>query len=126
MPLYLLETGWNVALIDLDALDPQPRTDATVRPVQRNDSASGLIHEIGLYIPLQWNTLNIAAYQSLLTQFGLSATTTTNQVTIYVPNQIYTWTRYNGIARLPEQGVDVRRNYFLKDVTILINRLTAL
>jgi hypothetical protein len=126
MPQYLLETGHGVALVDLDALDPQPRTDATVRPIQRNDSASGLIHEIGLYIVLQYSTLNVTKYQSLLTQMGLSATVTANQVTIYVPNQIYTWARYNAIVRLPEQGVDVRRNYFLKDVNFVFSRLSAL
>lgn len=126
MPQYLLETGWGVAQLDLDALDPQPRTDATARPVQHNESASGVIHQHGLYIVLQYSTLNVVKYQGLLTQMGLSATVTTNQVTIYVPNQIYTWTRYNAVVRLPQQGVDVRRGYFLKDVTFLFNRLVAL
>lgn len=127
MAKYLVATGHGVTLTDpTHRFVPQPRTDATVRPVVRTDSASGLIHELGLYIALQYSSLTVAKYQTLLSQLGLSATVTTNQVTIYVPNQIYTWTRYNAIVRLPEQGVDIRRGYFLKDVTFIFNRLVAL
>lgn len=118
---YKLATGWNVALISLVDIDPQPRTDITTQPVQRNYSASRAVHEIGLHINLQWSMIETAAqYQALLDQFGLG-TFLTNSVTVYVPNYEYTFTRYNGIAIRPQQGVHVRRgDYFIRDLVIPI------
>ena len=118
---YLAATGWNVALISLVALDPQPRTDITTQPVQRNYSASRAVHEIGLYINLQWSMIESSAqYQALLDQLGLGEALT-NQVTIYVPDFEYVFTRYNGIAIRPQQGVHVRRgDYFIRDLVIPI------
>lgn len=116
---YLAATGWNVALVSLIALDPQPRTDITTQPVQRNYSASRAVHEIGLHINLQWSMIETATqYQALLDQFGLGSVLT-NQVTVYVPNFEYTFTRYNGLAIRPQQGVHVRRgDYFIRDLVI--------
>lgn len=128
MPNYKVATGHGVALVSLNDMNPQPRTDATVRPVVRNESASGAIQEIGKYIELLWSMIETETqYTTLLAQFGLSATVLTNQVTIYVPNEVYTFARYNGIARFPQQGVDIRRSdYFIRDLRIIVNRLTAL
>src|SRR5688572_26342584 len=108
---YLLENGWGVALVDLDAIVPQPRSDSVTQAVQRNDSASGAVHEIGLFIVLQWSMLDHASeYQTLLDQFALDGTNLTSLVTVYVPNFEYTWTRYNGIAVRPQQGVSIKRS----------------
>lgn len=124
---YLLETGHGVALVDMEAIIPQPRSDAVTQPVQRNETASGAVHEIGLYIILQWNVLTVARYQVLLDQFGLDGSNLTNQVTVYVPNFEYVWTRYNGIAVRPQQGRDLRRSqYFIHDLSLTIKNLTAL
>lgn len=125
---YLVKTGHGVALVSLDAMVPQPRTDVTVRPVVRNESASGAIQEIGLYIELLWSMIETPTQlTTLLTQFGLSTTVLTNQVTIYVPNQVYAFTRYNGLARFPLQGTDIHRSdYFIRDLKIIVNRLEAL
>lgn len=122
---YLLETGWNVALASLVAIVPQPRSDSVTQAVQRNQSASGLIHEIGLYIVLQWSMLDPASeYQALLDQFGLDGINLTNQVTVYVPDYEYVFRRYNGIAVRPQQGQTIRRSdYFIRDVSIVIKNL---
>lgn len=127
MALYLLENGHGVALIDLDAIVPQPRTDATVQAVQRNESASGSVHEIGLFIVWQWNVLPVALYQGLLDQTGLDGTNLTSSVTIYVPNFEYVFTRYNATAVRPLQGRDIRRSqYFVHDVSMTFKNLVAL
>lgn len=128
MANYRVATGHGVALVSLSDMNPQPRTDVTVRPVQRNESASGAIQEIGLYIELQWSMIATATeYTTLLAQFGISATTLTNQVTVYVPNQVYALTRYNGLARFPLQGVDIgRSDYYIRNLKIIVNRLVAL
>jgi len=125
---YLVATGHGVALVSLVAMNPQPRTDVPVRPVVRNESASGLIHDLGKFIELQWSMIETPTQlTTLLAQFGLSATTTTNAVTIYVPNEVYAFTRYNGLARFPLQGVDIHRSdYFIRDLKIVVNKLEAL
>lgn len=125
---YLLENGHGVALVDLDAIVPQPRSDSVTQVVQRNQSASGAVHEIGLFIVLQWSMIADAAeYQALLDQFALDSTNLTSSVTVYVPNFEYTWTRYNGTAVRPQQGVTIKRaDYFIRDVSIIVKNLVAL
>lgn len=123
---YRAATGHDIALASLVAVNPQPRTDATVQPVLRSDALSGAVHEQGLFIALQWSAIFTAAeYQALLTQFGLGTALSAN-VTVYVPNFQYIYTRYNGVAVRPEQGVDVRRtDYYIRDVTIRIIKLVG-
>lgn len=123
---YLIALGHDVALVDLDPIVPQPRTDTTTAPVVRNYGVSGAVHEQGLYIALLWSMLDPATeYQTLLGQFGLDGDLSA-EVTVYVPDHEYVYTRYNGIAIRPEQGVDIRRTeYFIRDVTIRIIRLEA-
>lgn len=125
---YLLENGHGIALVDLDAIVPQPRSDSVTQTVQRNESASGAVHEIGLYIVLQWSMLDPASqYNTLLDQFGLDGSNLTSQVTVYVPNFEYTWTRFNGIAVRPMQGQTIKRSdYFIRDASIIVKNLTAL
>lgn len=125
---YLVKTGHGVAQVSLEVMVPQPRTDATVQPIQRSYSASGAVHQTGAYIELLWSMLETAAqYTTLLAQFGLSATVLNANVTVYVPNSVYTFARYNGVAHLPLQGSDIKRaDYFIRDVTILVKNLVAL
>ncbi len=124
---YRVATGHGVALGSLVAVNPQPRTDATTQAVLRSDALSGAVHEQGLYIALQWSAIFTASdYAALLDQFGVGAALNAN-VTVYVPNFEYVYTRYNGIAVRPQQGIDVRRtDYYIRDVTILIKNLVAL
>lgn len=125
---YLLENGHGIALVDLDAIIPQPRSDSVTQVVQRNESASGAVHEIGLFIVLQWSMIADAAeYAALLDQFALDGTALTSSVTVYVPNFEYSWTRYNGIAVRPQQGQTIKRaDYFIRDVSIIVKSLVAL
>lgn len=122
---YLFADGHNVALGSLTAISPQPASPG-VQAVVRNEGLSGVVHEQGLWIPLQWNTLSVAKYQALLTQFGL-ASALENDITLYCPNSQYVPTRYNGKAIRPEQGTDIRRpGHWLKDVTIRVINLVAI
>lgn len=125
---YLVKTGHGVAFLSLVAMAPQPRTDVTIRPIQRSYSASGAVHETGPHIELLWSMLETATeYTTLLAQFGLSATVLNANVTVYVPNSVYTFARYNGVAHLPLQGSDIKRtDYFIRDVIILVKNLVAL
>lgn len=123
MPSYLIAEGHNVALLDLDAISPQPRSEG-LKAARRTYSPDGSVHEEGLYIELEWGLLGSAtAYQALLTQFGLDAAATA-AVTIYCPGPDYSYARYNGTAVRPEVGRDVRRRgYFIRDVIILVRGL---
>lgn len=124
---YRVLTGHGVALGSLVAVNPQPRTDATTQPVLRSDAISGAIHEQGLFIDLLWSAIFTASdYAALLDQFGVGAALNAN-VTVYVPNYEYVYTRYNGVAIRPEQGASVRRSdYYIRDVVIRIKNLVAL
>lgn len=123
---YLAATGHNVALVSLAVLVPQPQGGA-VMPVQRNQSASGAVHEIGLWVRLKWEYLpDGAAYLALLTQFGLHGALT-SLVTVYCRNQFYAFARYNATAVRPEIGADVDwNNYRPRDISILLKNLVAL
>lgn len=127
MPNYKVGIGHDLTLVDMVDIVPQPRTETTTAPVQRNDTISGVVHEQGLWIPLQWSMLDPASqYQALLEQFGLD-TDLSCDVTVYVPNFEYVFTLYNGKAIRPEQGVDIRRtDQFIRDVTIRIIQLEAI
>jgi hypothetical protein len=120
---YLVADGFNVALVDLDPIVPQPRSPARVQAAQRDFGADGSVFEIGLFIRLQWTSLgnNPATYQTLLGQLGLD-NALRNAITIYAPNFERVWTRYNGYAIRPQVA-----NYttFLQDVVIVVNRLAV-
>ena len=119
---YLVKTGHGEALVDLLAIDPQPAS-AGVKASRRTYSADGAIHDEALYIVLEWSVVEDAtALDDLLTQFGLDSATTAN-VTVYCPNQLHVYTRYNGTA---QRGEVSRNNYFLRDVQIIIKNLVAL
>lgn len=123
---YLVAPGHGVALVSLNVLVPQPQGGA-VMPVQRNQSASGLIHELGLYADLKWAYLpTTAAYLALLTQFGLHNALTA-LVTLYCRDARFAWQRYNGTAVLPEAMKDMSwADYRPREITIRVNRLVAI
>lgn len=120
---YRIGTSHDMALENLTAITPQPRSEG-VRPARRTYAASGAVVEENLYIELIWDVVGSpTAYQALLTQFGLDSANTA-AVTIYVPGPGYTYARFNGTAVRPEVGRDiVRRNYFLRNLTILVRQL---
>lgn len=124
MSSYRVKTGHDQALVDLVAMAPQPRSEGVLR-VRRTYAAGGAVIEEGRYIELVWDLVGtIAAFQALLTQFGLGVALT-SEVTIYAPEQYYAYNRFNGTAIRPELGRDVSRNtYFIRNITILVRDLT--
>jgi hypothetical protein len=120
---YLLSsTGYNVALVDLDPIVPQPRSDG-VAATRRSFSANGGVYEAGLFVQLEWSLLGSAAqYRALLTQFGL-LTTTTAEVTVQVRDHAFNWIRFNGVAVRPDIGKDIRWDIFPRGITLLIREL---
>jgi hypothetical protein len=127
MSTYRAKTAHDVALGSLTVLDPQPRSEG-VKATRRSYAANGAVYDEGLYVELVWDYLaDATAYQTLLAVFGLSASVAYADVTVYVRNQVYAFTRYNGIAVRPELGVDgAWSSYFPRNLTILIKHLEAL
>lgn len=126
MSLYQVATGFNVALVDLNTLSPQP-SSIGIQVTRRTFGSDGTPFEEGKYVELLWNVLNSPTeYQAILTAFGLSDTTLVSAVTVYVRNSIFDWVRLNGYAIRPDPGKEVRwANFFPRDVTILVRELTA-
>ncbi len=119
---YKVAEGHGVALMSLTDIDPQPAS-AGVKAGRRTHSADGAIHDENLYVALEWSVVEDAtALDDLLAQFGLDSATTA-AVTVYCPNQLHAFTRYNGVAQRPESA---RQNYFIRDVQIVIKNLVAL
>lgn len=125
MSSYAVKPGTDQPLIDLVAMTPQPASNGVEYAV-RDLGIDGSVSEQGLFIELHWSALgSIAEYTTLLGQFGLSSATTA-RVTVYVPGLDYAFTRYNGLAVRPEKGKDMgRRDYFLRDIRIIVKDLTA-
>ncbi len=121
MSTYKIADGFNVALGSMTDINPQPRSDG-IRIGRRVYTASGLVVDEALYIELMYDVLTVAVYQNLLSQFGLSAAKY-NNVTVYVPDDTYTFVRMNGTIIRPQPGSDVRRNIFLRDVMFLVRNL---
>lgn len=120
--IYKVKTGHDQALLDLVAIDPQPASPG-VKAGRRTFSADGAVHDENLYVTLEWSVVEDAtALDDLFEQFGLDAATTA-AVTIYCPNQLHVYTRYNGTAQRMEIA---RSNYFLRDVQIVVKGLVAL
>jgi hypothetical protein len=123
---YKVAIGHGIDLVDLDLIVPQPLFPV-VRPTQRTHGTSGQVHDQGLWVPLNWNTIeDVDQYQDLLDQFGL-ASAETGLVTLYVRNGYLTMTRYNGKAVRPMFGDDADfNNYFIRGVTIIVKELEAI
>lgn len=122
MSTYKVAEGSGVALVSLVTVTPQPRSDG-VKPTRRSYSADGTPHDEGLHVQLIWDFVESATdLDDILDQFGLDVATSAD-VTIYVPNQLHVYTRYNGKAIRPDIG---RRDYFLRDLNIIIRDLVAL
>ena len=119
---YKIATGSGVALVSLALIAPQPRSEG-VKASRRTYSADGAIHDEGLFVNLIFDVIEDSTdLGTLLTQFGLNAATSA-AVTVYVPNQIHTYARYNGTAMRPEIR---RESYFLRGIQIVVRDLVAL
>lgn len=120
---YLVGEGHNEPLIDLVAIDPQPRCEG-LKASRESFAASGVVVREANYAELVWDVIeNQSQYETLLAQFGLDALVSAN-VTVTLPNALYTSTRYNGRAVRPLTGQTIRQaEYFLRDVVIVIKDL---
>lgn len=122
MSTYKIAEGHGVALVSLTDINPQPRS-AGVKAARRTYAADSTIHDEGLHIVLVFDFVDDAtALDDLLDQFGLDVATSAN-VTIYCPNQVHSYARYNGTALRPEVSRD---NYFLRGIEIVVRDLSAL
>jgi hypothetical protein len=122
---YLLKEGLNQALVDLVAIDPQPRCEG-LQYARVSQAASGAVVTEGPHVILIWDVIeDPSAYDDLLDQFGLDAATSAS-VTITLPNDLFAQTRYNGTAVRPVPGQTVQRTgYFIRDVQIIVKDLTV-
>lgn len=125
MSVYRVKTGLNQALVDLVAIDPQPRSPG-IQTVQRNYAISGLVYEQASFVALEFDFLESPTeYQAVLTQFGLDAALTA-EVTVYVRDFDFSWVRKNGLAVRPEVGKDVQwQNFFPRSIEIIVKHLTT-
>lgn len=123
MAQYLVSsTGHNVALVDLDPIIPQPRSEG-VAATARTFSANGGVYQAGLYVELVWSLLGSAdQYRALLAQFGLDSAVSA-EVTIQCRDHAFNWIRFNGTAIRPDIGKDIRWDYFPRGIVILIREL---
>lgn len=97
---YAVKAGYNAADNTLTAVTPPPRMIETVHAEETNFYGSSASQFNGLVSTvLEWNIISAAERASLLTQFGVSATVASNQVTETLnTNRTGTWTRYNCIS----------------------------
>lgn len=124
MSTYRVAEGFNVALGSLAVLDPQPRNGEVKALRTYGDTGA---QERAEYCTLIWDVLDTEeAYQAVLTQFGLLDALYAN-VTVYTRNEVFDFTRYNGIAVRPEIGQDgAWERYFARNFAIYIKDLEAL
>jgi hypothetical protein len=119
---YRVGAGWGLALASLTRLATQPASSG-VKATETVYFADGSVYVQGLYIELLYNTIfGTTRYQSVLSAFGLVAARSA-QITIYCPDDLLNYTRYNGVAVRPEPN---RNNYMIRDTTILVRNLKAL
>ena len=83
MSTYRVATGHDVVLGSLTVLDPQPDPGTLIQATRRSYAADGTPTDQGRYIELPWSALEDGtAYTDLLTDFGLSASTSSALVTV--------------------------------------------
>lgn len=121
---YRVAPGWNVALVTLSIIVPQPRGDP-LEPVERKYGLTGAVYDEGYVMQLYWDVIETEnQYVTLITQFGLGGSTLFAPVTVYGRNDVFTFTRFNGVAQRPEGTRDVKRSgFFIRDVIMRITHL---
>jgi len=108
MSTYRVKTTHDQALIDLTVLDPQPDPGPAIQTTRRSYGGDGTVYDEARFIELHFSALDdAAAYQALLTLFGLSASVENAAVTVYVRDEVYAWVRMNGTAVRPMPGKTV-------------------
>lgn len=123
--IYRVAQGVDTPLIDLVALDPQPRCEG-LKYGRQSFAASGQMYLEAPYAELVWDVIESQAdYEALLAQFGLD-TLISADITITLPNALYESQRFNATAHRPVAGQSVRHSqYFIRDVTILLRDIES-
>lgn len=120
--MYEVALGHDAAAIDLDPMVQEPRSQG-VMVARRVYTASGGVFEEGLYVELEFDSMEETVYSDLLTQLGLAASYTSS-VTINLPSFTFGAVRYNGTAVRPELGKEVKRqNFFIRGASLIIRDL---
>lgn len=123
---YRVKDGHDVILGSLNVIAPQPMSEG-IQPSRRTYAVSGAIAEEAHFVELLWTMVESPTqYIAILTYFGVNGLPPgfTNDVTVYIRNDLFTYTRYNGTAVRPEIGRDVKwQDYFPRDVVILVKNL---
>lgn len=105
-------------------VSPQPRSPG-ILATSRDDAIDGTKREQGQYVIWEFSVLTDSEYSSLLTQFGLSTSTLTNDVTIRTRANDRSLVNKNGTIVLPEQGQDASREMaFWRNIRFLIINLS--
>lgn len=119
---FLIGIGYNVPQANLVAFDPQPTSEG-MQAARVQFGLGGAPRFEGLYIELAWGVFEEAAdYQANLALCGLSAAVLSAEVTLYAPDLVENWQRWNGLAVLPQARW---RDLWLKDVVLMIRNLEA-
>lgn len=125
MSTYRVADNFNIALGSLTVLSPQPAS-LGIQYTRQDFAADGTPINEGPFVELVWNSLGTKAqYQTILTAFGLLSADS-NDVTVYVRNDVFDFVRMNGkaIKPKPENGVQWRRP-FPRNIVILVRDLAA-
>lgn len=123
MPQYLMENGHGVALVDLDVIVPQPRSNNGVQAAERDFGVDLTVYEQGLFIILEWSSVaSGTALQTLYTQLGIDSALRSS-ITLYAPNFEREWHRYNGYAIRP---ASIGYSAFPRSIRILVNQLVQI
>lgn len=129
MSTYRVATGHDVVLGSLTVLDPQPDPGTLIQATRRSYAADGTPTDQGRYIELPWSALEDGtAYTDLLTDFGLSASTSSALVTVYIRDETFSFVRMNGTAIRPEPMREVTtgdRQQRPLDIVLLVRNLAT-
>ena len=126
---YRVADGHDVLVGSTNLIVPQPTANG-IEPTRRTFAASDAVYDEGHFIELEWSVVaDVTEYIAIVTAFGLfgQPPPMTNEVTVYVRNDYFVSTLYNGTAVLPEMGRDIKwRNYFPRDLVILVKNLVPI
>lgn len=129
MTSYRVATGFDVILGSLTVLSPQPDPGPAIQTTRRTYGGDGTVYDEARYVELHWSLLDDAtAYTTVLTVFGLDASTENADVTVYVRDEVFAWVRMNGIAVRPVPGKTVKWGDVQSrpmDITILVKDLAT-
>lgn len=123
---YLIGVGHDVALGSLVPFLQTPK-GGVARPVRREYGAGNAVYDHGLYIPFVFEFIETEAlYQLILEQFGLDSADESN-VTVWALTPRMSYSRFNGVAYLPQIGEDGDwNNFFLRNMVVHVVDLEIL